>query len=417
MYLTVKQQVKHLSKEEYQTLRELCQIARNLANAAIYNVRQYYFAEGKYLRYEDNYVLLKDSQEYKLLNARMAQKVLKEVDGMFKNFFKVKKTAGQGRYSSKGMQLPGYFPKDALVPLVADMAQIKDGVFLLPYSNAFRKTHAPVAIRVPPVLSGRRVREVRVIPRAGGRSFEVQYVHEQDGAPRELDKNHALSLDFGVDNLVAAVSDEGKSFIIDGRRLKSMNQWFNQENARLQKIGEKQGDGRQLTARRRALAGKWNRQAADYMNKAAKLVVDYCVREGIGILVAGYNETFRRNGNPETGRNGCDFVDIPFGRLRERLRRLCELNGIEYVEQEESYTSLASFWDRDEIPEYNRDNPQSCTFSGERVHRGLYRTASGMEVNADINGALNILRKSNVVGLEALYSRGGVDTPVRIRIA
>ncbi len=416
MYLTVKQQVKHLSKEEYRTLRELCHIAKNLANAAIYNVRQYYFAEGKYLRYEDNYALLRDSPEYKLLNVKMAQKVLKEVDGMFKNFFKVKKTAGQGRYSAKGMRLPGYFPKDSLMTIVAETARIKDDVFVLPYSIAFRQTHDPVVIRAPRVLHDKSIREVRIIPRAKGRFFEIQYVYEQDCIRRDLDKNHALSLDFGVDNLVAAVSDEGKSFIIDGRRLKSINQWFNRENSRLQKIGEKQGNGKRLTGRRRALAGKWNRRVGDYMNKAAKLVIDYCVRNGIGVLVAGYSETFRRNGalEKESGRN---FVNIPFGKLRERLRRLCELNGIEYVEQEESYTSQASFWDRDEIPAYNRDNPQSCVFSGERVHRGTYRTASGKEINADINGALNILKKSNVVGLEALYSRGGVDTPVRIRVA
>ena len=92
MYLTVKQKVKHLSKEEYSILRELCHIAKNLANEAIYNVRQYYFTEGEYLKYEKNYALLKDSPNYKMLNSNMAQQILKEVDGSFKSFFRIVET-------------------------------------------------------------------------------------------------------------------------------------------------------------------------------------------------------------------------------------------------------------------------------------------------------------------------------------
>ena len=99
------------------------------------------------------------------------------------------------------------------------------------------------------------------------------------------------------------------------------------------------------------------------------------------------------------------------------LQYLCELNGIVFVKQEESYTSKASFWDDDDIPVYDADSPQKYRFSGNRIHRGLYKTASGKTLNADVNGALNIMRKSNVVSLTAIYARGEVDTPIRIRIA
>lgn len=111
------------------------------------------------------------------------------------------------------------------------------------------------------------------------------------------------------------------------------------------------------------------------------------------------------------------LVSIPYGKLRDKLRYLCELNGIAFVKQEESYTSKASFWDKDNIPVYNADNPQEYEFSGNRIHRGMYKTKDGITFNADVNGALNILRKSSVVSLETLYGRGEVDTPVRIRIA
>ena len=101
MYLTVKQQIKHLSKDDYRTIKELCHIAKNLTNEAIYNVRQYYFTEGEYLKYEKNYVLLKNSDNYKALNSNMSQQILKEVDGSFKSFFGLLKLAKKGKYSIK----------------------------------------------------------------------------------------------------------------------------------------------------------------------------------------------------------------------------------------------------------------------------------------------------------------------------
>lgn len=152
------------------------------------------------------------------------------------------------------------------------------------------------------------------------------------------------------------------------------------------------------------------------MNKTARRIINYCVSNDIGTLVAGYNVTFQKNTNMGK-QNNQNFVNIPYGQLRSKLEYLCELNGIVFVKQEESYTSKASFWDKDDIPVYNADNPKEYPFSGRRVHRGLYKTASGKTLNADVNGALNIMRKSNVVDLSILYARGEVDTPVRIRIA
>ena len=152
------------------------------------------------------------------------------------------------------------------------------------------------------------------------------------------------------------------------------------------------------------------------MSKAARIIINYCIANDIGTLVVGYNETFQRGSNlgKQTNQN---FVSIPYGKLRDKLQYLCELNGIAFVKQEESYTSKASFWDKDNIPVYNADNPQEYEFSGNRIHRGMYKTKDGITFNADVNGVLNILRKSSVVSLETLYGRGEVDTPVRIRIA
>ena len=416
MHLTVKQQVKHLSKEDYKTIKELCHIAKNLANEAIYNVRQYYFAEGEFLKYEKNYTLLKNSPNYKLLNSNMAQQILKEVDGSFKSFFGLIKLAKQDRYAFKDCKLPHYLPKDGYTTLVIGFVRLKENKLILPFSNSFKKTHKAVKITIPPILLDKKVKEIRIIPKAKARFFEIQYIYEAECVQRNLNTNNALALDLGINNLVTAVSSNGRSFIIDGRKLKSINQWFNKENARLQSIKDKQHYGKKSTNRQKAIARDRNNKVNDYMNKAARKVIDYCIANDIGTLIVGYNETFQRNSHIGK-RNNQNFVNIPYGQLRSKLEYLCKLNGIVFVKQEESYTSKSSFWDKDEIPVYNADNPREYQFSGERVHRGQYKTASGKTINADVNGALNIMRKSSVVDVSILYGRGEVDTPVRIRIA
>ena len=416
IYLTVKQQVKHLSKEDYITIKELCHTAKDLANEAIYNVRQYYFAEGEFLKYEKNYALLKNSPNYKTLNSNMAQQILKEVDCSFKSFFGLLKLAKQGKYAFRDCKLPHYLPKDGYTTLIIGFVRLNGNKLVLPFSNSFRKTHKPIEITIPPILLDKTIKEIRIIPKANARFFEIQYTYEAECIQRNLNTNNALALDLGVNNLITAVSNSGKSFIIDGKRLKSINQWFNKENARLQSIKDKQHLGKKPTNKQKAAARNRNNKVNDYMNKAARMVIDYCINNDIGTLAVGYNETFQRSSHIGK-QNNQNFVNIPYGQLRNKLEYLCKLNDIIFVKQEESYTSKSSFWDRDDIPVYNADNPKEYSFSGRRTHRGLYKTASGKPINADINGALNIMRKSRVVDMNILYSRGEVDTPVRIRVA
>lgn len=415
MYLTVKTQPHHLSKTDYATLRELCHIAKNLANEAVYNIRQYYFQNGKFLTYETNYHQLKNSENYKLLNSNMAQQILKEVDGSFKSFFGLLKLARKGQYDFKACKIPGYLPKDGFTTLVIGFVRIEGNKLILPFSNTYRKTHAPVVLTLPPILHGKNIKEVRIIPKADARYFEIQYTYEAVEIQRHLDNNKALALDPGIDNFVTAVSSDGDAFIIDGRRLKSMNQWYNKENARLQSIKDRQGISG-YTNRQVQNARKRNNRINDYISKTAKYLVEYCIHNNIGNLILGYNSSFQ-NGSNMGKQNNQNFVQIPFGKLKNKLKYLCQLNGISFVVQEESYTSKASFWDKDEILVYDKNKTQNYKFSGKRIHRGMYRTREGKLLNADVNGALNILRKSNVVSLRTLYARGEVNTPVRIRCA
>ena len=415
MYLTVKQQLKHLSKEEYLSLRELSHTAKNLYNQAVYNIRQYYFQENKYLNYQKNNSLLKSSDNYKTLNSNMSQQILKEVDGSFKSFFGLLKKKNKGIYNAK-VKLPGYLPKNSFTTLVIGFVRLNEDTLVIPYSNSFKKNHKKISIKIPPILLDKKIKEIRIIPKFNARFFEVQYTYEVEEEQRNLDKNHALAIDFGINNLATCVTSKGRSFIIDGKKLKSINQWFNKENARLQSIKDKQKYGKKPTLRQKYLYSSRNNKVNDYMSKTARKIISYCLENNIGTLVCGYNETFQRNSNIGKANNQT-FVNIPFGKLREKLEYLCKLHSLKFVEQEESYTSKSSFFDMDILPKFEADKPQTYSFLGKRIKRGLYQTSKGYILNADVNGALNILRKSNVVDLEVLYSRGVVDTPARIRIA
>ena len=417
MYLTVKQQVKHLSKTEYKTIRELCHIAKNLTNQAIYNIRQYYFAEGKYLSYPKNYELLKTSENYKLLNSNMAQQILKEVDGSFKSFFGLLKLAKEGKYNIKDCRLPHYLSKDGYTSLIIGFVRLSGNKLIIPYSNSYKKNHKQIEIKIPKVLEDKKIKEIRIIPKGKARFFEIQYIYEAEEIQRKLNRKNVLAVDLGVNNLVTAVTNEGKSFIIDGKKVKSINQWYNKENGRLQKIKDKQGiSNKKTTNRQKSITKNRNNKINDYISKAARKVIDYCIENDIGKLVVGYNEELQRKSKIGK-KNNQTFVNIPFGKLYSKLEYLTKLNNIVLVKQEESYTSKASFWDKDEIPVYEEDNKKIYKFSGKRIYRGMYKSSKGKLINSDVNGALNILRKSSVVSLERLYSRGEVDTPVRIRVA
>lgn len=410
MYLVVKQQLNHLSKVEYNVLKEQCRISKNLKNQVLYEIRQKFFSDKSYLNYSEVYKLLKTNNNYKLLQSNMAQQIMKSVDAEFKSFFG---SLNSQRVTNK-VNIPHYLPKDGYNQLVLQQINVRNGKFQMPYSREYAKTHEKFYIRVPSILSDKTIREIKIIPKYNARFFEISYTYEvEDVSKIDLDKTKALAIDLGVSNLCTCVTSDGDSFILDGRKLKSYNQWYNKENARLQSIKDKQKLGKSLTKRQVNLLRKRENRIRDYLGKTAKKIIDYCLEHNIGNLVLGKNKGFQQKSN--MGKvNNQTFVQMPFYKLQQKLEYQCELYGIDMIEQEESYTSKASFWDKDKILVYG--DSKQYSFSGKRIKRGLYQTSSGKLLNADVNGALNILRKSNVVSLDGLYSRGELNTPVRIRV-
>ena len=418
MYLTQSNVIRKLSKEEYAMLREMCRYSNNLYNVALYNIRQYYFQEKKFLRYEENYHVCKTNENYGLLQAGVSQQTLKVVDRSFKSFFNLIKKAKSGEYRFQDIKMPHYREKGGLFNLVlsTNAINIKDGFLTVPVSREFSKLHGGKQIRIPfpGRLVDKKIKEVRICPVYGGRYFKIQYCYVQEVEPQKVSPNKTLAIDIGLENLATCVSTTGTSFIMDGRKIKSINQWWNKRKAFYQSVADKQGVKK--TERLSNLARKRNNRVQDYIRKTARYIVNFCIKNEIGTIVCGYNLDFKR-GMSLGKKNNQQFTQISFGSLREALQNLCERYGIRYVEQEESYTSKASFLDLDDIPVYNAENPYKGTFSGKRVHRGLYRFSDGRIVNADVNGAANILRKSKQNFDFEELCRGLLDSPLRIRVS
>ena len=419
---TWRSNLKRLSRRDYEILREMCYASKNVYNAAIYNIRQHFFEQGTFLRYEANYHLMVNTETYDYLG-NVSQQTMKAADNAFKSFFALLKKYKQQTYSGRP-NLPGYLPKCGLYKIEFNSPRdqqknISRGFYQLPMSRFLAKKYDgyKVQIVIPQYLRDKRLRQIQIIPKSNGRYFEARFVFD-DVAPKvpTLNSARALAIDFGINNFATCVTTEGDSFIIDGKKIKSINQWYNKEIARLSSIRDHQQLGKKATALQVRKAAKRSRQIQDFIYCATKHIVQHCIEHQIGNVVVGYNDGFQDR--PTLGRvNNQTFVMLPYGTFKARLEYLCDQFHINYLEQEESYTSQASFWDQDEIPTWNPDNPTTVrNFSGRRVYRGLYCRHNGTLLNADVNGALNILRKSNVVDLSVLYSRGAVITPSRIRI-
>lgn len=418
MFLTQSNVIRHLSKDEYAMLAEMCRYSNNLYNVALYNIRQYYFSEKKFLTYESNYHECKVNENYGLLQAGVAQQTLKVADRSFKSFFNLIKKAKSGEYRFQDIKIPHYREKGGMFVLVlsTNAINIKDGFLQIPMSRAFSKAHAGKLIKIafPERLADKKIKEVRIIPIFKGQYFKIQYVYEQAEQNLNLSQDNALAIDIGLENFATCVTTIGTSFIMDGRKLKSINQYWNKRKARLQSIADKQKNKSTKLIRR--ITTKRNNRAKDYVRKTARYIVNYCIKNNIGTIICGYNSDFKRSINLGKITNQ-QFTQISFGSLREQLSSLCEQYGMRYVEQEESYTSKASFLDLDEIPVYNPEQPYTGKFSGKRIHRGLYRYSDGRIANADLNGAANIMRKSKQNYDFVELCKGLLASPLRIRIA
>lgn len=418
LYAARRINLSHLKENEKGLLKRLCTLSKSIYNEALKNIETHYASTGKFLFWIENANHIKKGlQEYKEIGS-CYQAIIREADSNFRTY----KTAASERsryhrrweiYDHWEKAAPPS-PKKDYFSLICENFVQRGGCLRIPLSNELSKTYKPLYISLPPNL--REVRIVRFVirPQFDFNEYEILVSYEVREQPQELDKSRCLAIDLGVENLATCADDRGKSFIIDGRYLKSIIQGFEKQMAQIRSIKHKQ-NLRGYTNREKALLKSRQNRIEDYLNKSVKYIIDYCIHERIGNIVVGYGYNF--SVSPNLGhQNNQIFAKIPYYKLFEKLRFQCAKFGIQFAKQNECYTSKASFYDNDPLPE--NINGKKWQFSGKRKHRGLYISKDGRKMNADLNGALNIMRKSNLVSLEKikfLQSRG-VAEPVRIRV-
>ncbi|KOP27073.1 transposase [Hapalosiphon sp. MRB220] len=413
MYRTIPVKARFTDEEQAFWVNQ-CEHANSLINSAIYHTRQAHYSKleqqedafttywrADELRYGwktykcnttypeiDN--VLKDNPHYKAMAAQSAQQTLKTVGESITSYNGLVKKYYQGevdrpslpKYRRRGGLAAVTFPRQALT--------YKDGCF---YPSISRETKphllTEIALQLPDFIDFDWVKEVTVRPSLG--ELWIDWVIDDGKEPIDINPNldyaQAWSFDHGGTNWLTGVSTLGKSLIIDGRKLKSLNQGYCRLVAKY-----KQGKSDfYWDANLDRVQRKRNNQMRDAVNKAARFIINQCLNDRVGNLVIGWNDG-QKNGSNMGKRGNQNFVVIPTGRLIERLKQLCPEYGIKLTITEEAYTSKASYLDGDSLHKHG-EKPNGWKPSGQRVKRGLYKSRDAHIVNADCNGAANIMRK------------------------
>jgi putative transposase len=357
--------------------------SKNLYNAANYVVRQTFIHEGVYLNYAAVFHRLKDHEAYRALPRKVSNDVLRQLDKNWRSFFAARAAWEEDPAKFVGRpRLPGYKDKQAgRNLLIYDLQAIS-------LTRLQRGEVIPSQLGITILTKQTHVKQVRIVPRKG--YYVVEVVYERVPIPAAVDLSLYAGIDVGLNNLAAITSNKAgfAPRLVNGRPVKSLNQFYNKRKAELQhKLGTPG-----TTAQLERLTARRTRQIDHYLHTASRRIIDLLVAEGIGMLVIGKNPLWKQETRMGK-RNNQNFVNVPHARFIAMLTYKAALVGIQVKITEESYTSQASFLDADPLPVYDPQRKEKPTFSGRRLKRGLYRAANGQRFNADVNGAYNIMRK------------------------
>jgi IS605 OrfB family transposase len=402
----------HTNKETQAIIDYICSESNKVFNCAIYYARQIYLKAHRYVSKAELDEELKANKHFQAMYSQAAQQTYHSAFESFKSFKALNKRFKQGKLAEKprppkyrrgGLNIVSY-PQQAL--------RLIDGNIRIPLGSKVKAWFGidSFVITMPTNLDFKNLRELRILPR--NQCFYAEFVYKLNSVETNLNPDNTLGIDPGMDNWLTCVSTVGTSFIVDGKHVKSLNRWYNKKVSTI-KEGKLQGFWSIKLAH---LTEFRNRQMRDAVNKAARLVVNHCLENCIGTIVFGWNQGQKQESNMGS-KNNQKWVQVPTARLKDRIGQLCEQYGIRFVETEESYTSKASFVDGDYLPKYG-EKPDDWKPSGRRVKRGLYRTALNWYINADCNGAANVLRKvATILGLNLSgVGRVPLTAPQRIKL-
>ncbi|MFX1377010.1 MAG: RNA-guided endonuclease InsQ/TnpB family protein [Promethearchaeota archaeon] len=373
-------------------LSKLCHLAKNLYNLANWYVRQDFFNLNNLLSYYDLDFILKNKKAYQNLPSQTSQQILKYVNRNWKSYFRgLKEYKNNFKKFKNRPKLPQYKKKngESVAIFTNQQCKIKQRYLNFPKNVNIK----PIKTRITATL-----KEVRIIPI--GIKYKVELVYEKEEKDLKLDKEHILSIDLGLTNLITAVNNNGcRPFIIKGGMIKSINQYYNKQLAYFRSIENKKGNFTD-TKRIQKLHLKRNNKLTTLFHRITKNIIDYCVQNNIGTIVIGYNHGWKQKINIGK-RNNQKFVEIPFLKLVKQLMYKAQLKGICVLTVNENHTSKCSFFDNELIGNHE-------TYLGKRVSRGLFKTSKGILLNADVNGAYNIMKKAfpNAISADGVEAFG-----------
>ena len=394
--------------------------SKNLYNAALYEYRQAFIHEGKYLVYNEVQKRMQSHEAYKALPAKVSQQILMLLDKNWKSFREgLEAYQGDPSKFTGRPRLPKYKHKtEGRNILVYTMQAISGGQAIGGGKKTLQRgiiKPSQLPIEVKTKQDPATIDQVRIVPRNG--HYVVEVIYSKKAVQAKVDPSFCAAIDLGVTNLAAITANRAGwvSRLVNGRPIKACNQWYNKRMKELKLCLPKENRER-VTKQMEHITNHRNRQINHYLHAASKRIIDFLAKEGVGTIIVGKNPLWKQ----ETGmgkRNNQNFVNIPHARFIDMLTYKASLVGIQVEVQEESYTSKASFVDLDPIPTYKPNDETEYLFSGKRIGRRnrLYRTKDGRKICADVNGSYNILRKSRPDAFsEAKGVAGYVVHPLRL---
>lgn len=411
--MLVQRTEKHIIKRNHRCYDMFCEytlLAKNLYNHANYLVRKEFTETGKWLRYQDLDTLLKQDTDYpdyrNMPVAQSAQQTLRLLDSNWKSFFRTIKdwSKNKDKYSGRP-KLPKYKRKGSRFMLVLTSQHVKQNGSLLMFPKSFQGfIIQPRCTRLP---NFEKLNQVRIIPH--NQIFCVEIVYSISIGDECLqDNGRYMSIDLGLDNLATIVTNTGlQPILVNGKGLKSINQYYNKKKAHYQSIAKHIND-KYCTNRLYRLTQRRNFKVEDATHKISRFIVDAASKNDISTIIIGNNKDWKRSISLGRKTNQ-SFVSIPHRKLIDKIVYKAQAFGINVVLTEESYTSGTSFLDN-ELPNKEFYNNKR------RAHRGLFISDTGAFINADVNAAYQIMKKvfpnEFSDGIE-----GTVLHPVRVNIA
>ena len=389
----VQQNQIHCDAETLAILTYLTEQSNSLYNCGVYWARQIFFKTKRIIsKYDPIYEVGKNIHAQALPSVA-AQQTLLSVSEAFKSFRGLRELFLKGELDQKPSP-PNYRKSGGLFKISfpntgAGKPTYREGMIRFPLGLQVGRWFGikEFFLPCPANLQFDKVKELTILPKNGAFYLVLAYEIEKVEAP-QLAPEQALSIDLGTSaNLMACVDTLGNSFLVDSRASKAMNQLYNKRVAQRKEGKPKDYWDRVLDG----ITRKRNHQMRDMVNKAARIVINHCLKYEIGTIVVGWNKGIK-DGVNMGDKNNQQFVLMPLAKLKVRLEQLCSIYNIRFVQTEEANTSCASYLDGDSLPEYGQ-KPQGWKASGQRIKRGLYKTSAGSFVNSDLNGSANILRK------------------------